>query len=269
MNKLNMYCLCLNDDHYNIVKALKYIPVGLGNNKFSPEWLRDNDGNNISNKNSYYGEYTFHYWFWKNKIDQIDDGTWIGFCAHRRFWLNDKKIVHAPKKKDFLSSIPTEWENYDTILGQKIFINKMKMSKLIKHGLRSLIHYPPGILEKNRNIKFHFNAFHGFGNLDKAIELLNDDDREDFRNFTTRYTSYNMGNMFICKSKKIIKNYYNSIFPWLQRCEKIFGFSSASYGATRIYGFLAERYLSFWFNKYTKPLTWPIIFFDINKNKIE
>ena len=47
----------------------------------------------------------------------------------------------------------------------------MKMSKLIKHGLRSLIHYPPGILEKNRNIKFHFNAFHGFGNLDKAIEL--------------------------------------------------------------------------------------------------
>jgi len=64
MNKLNMYCLCLNNDHYNIVKDLKYIPVGLGNNKFSPEWLRDNDGNNISNNNSYYGEYTFHYWFW-------------------------------------------------------------------------------------------------------------------------------------------------------------------------------------------------------------
>ena len=145
----------------------------------------------------------------------------------------------------------------------------MKISKLIQHGLRSLVNYPPAILEKNRNIKFHFNTFHGFGNLDKAINLLNVDDREDFRNFTTKNTSYNMGNMFICKSKKIIKSYYNSIFPWLQRGEKIFGFNSGSYGATRIYGFLAERYLSFWFNKYTKPLTWPIIFFDINKNKIE
>ena len=34
--------------------------------------------------------------------------------------------------------------------------------------------------------------------LQYKIELLNDDDREDFRNFTERYTSYNMGNMFIC-----------------------------------------------------------------------
>jgi len=64
--------------------------------------------------------------------------------------------------------------------------------------------------------------------------------------------------------KKIIKNYYNSVFPWLERCEKVFGFKSSSYGETRIYGFLAERYLSYWFNKYTKPLMWPIIFYDIN-----
>ena len=73
-----------------------------------------------------------------------------------------------------------------------------------------------------------------------------------------------MGKMFVCKSKKIINDYYKSVFPWLKRCEKVFRFKSSSYGETRIYGFLAERYLSYWFNKYTKPLTWPIIFFDIN-----
>ena len=32
----------------------------------------------------------------------------------------------------------------------------------------------------------------------------------------------------------------------------------------RIYGFLAERYLSYWFQKYTKFKTAPILFKDIS-----
>ena len=259
-----MYCICINDRYYKIIKKLGYIPVGLGKEILLEGWLRDDKGENISEKNEHYGEYSFHYWFWKNKIDQIENETWIGFCAYRRFWLNDKKIISTPSKNILLTNIPEEWNNFDTILGQQFFINKMKLSKLVKHGLRSLLNRPSAILEKNRNIKFHFNSFHGFGTLDKAIDLLNDEDREDFRKFTEQNISYNMGNMFVCKSKAIIKNYYNSVFPWLIKCEKVFGFKSSSYGETRIYGFLAERYLSYWFNKYTKPLTWPIIFFDIN-----
>ena len=264
MNKLKMYCICLHDRNYRTVKELGYIPVGLGKKIFSDGWLRDNQGENISEKNNYYGEYTFHYWFWKNKIDQIENGTWIGFCAYRRFWLNNKKIVSKPNKNNFLIHVPEEWNNYDTILGQQFFINKMKLSKLVKHSLRSLLNRPSAIFEKNRNIKFHFNSFHGFGKLDKAIDLLNDEDREDFRKFVNTEVSFNPHNMFICKSKRILKNYYENLFPWLKRCEKVFGFKSGSYGETRIYGFLAERYLSYWFNKYTKPLVWPIIFFDIN-----
>ena len=259
-----MYCICLHERNYRAVKELGYIPVGLGKEIFSNGWLRDNQGENISKKNEYYGEYSFHYWFWKNKIDQIENGTWIGFCAYRRFWLNNKKTVSKPNKNNFLIHVPEEWNNYDTILGQQFFINKMKLSKLVKHGLRSLLNRPSAIFEKNRNIKFHFNSFHGFGKLDAAINLLDEEDKEDFRKFTEQNISYNTENMFVCKSKKIIKNYYNSVFPWLKRCEKVFRFQSGSYGETRIYGFLAERYLSFWFNKYTKPLMWPIIWFDIN-----
>jgi len=266
MNNLKMYCLCLHDRHLETVKKLGYIPVGLGGNFFSNEWLRDNTNENISNKNKYYGEYTFHYWFWKNKIDQIQDNTWVGFCAYRRFWLKNNKIISQPLIKDFLVSVPNEWKNYDTIIGQQYFINKMKISKLIKHGLRSLINYPQAIFEKNRNIKFQFNTFHGFGKLDKAIDLLDEKDKDDFRKFTEQNCSFNMGNMFICRSKKIIKDYYSSLFPWLERCEETFGFKSGSYGETRIYAFLAERYLSYWFNKYTKPLVWPITFFNIDSN---
>ena len=71
--------------------------------------------------------------------------------------------------------------------------------------------------------------------------------------------------MFICKSPKILNEYYNSIFPWLEKCESKFGFNLEGYGLKRIYGFLAERYMSFWFKKYTKSTTLPIIFKDISE----
>ena len=70
--------------------------------------------------------------------------------------------------------------------------------------------------------------------------------------------------MFICKSKEKLNHYYNSLFPWLERCEAEFGFDLKGYGLKRIYGFLAERYLSYWFKKYTKFKTMPIIFKDIS-----
>ena len=71
--------------------------------------------------------------------------------------------------------------------------------------------------------------------------------------------------MFIVKKKEILIDYYNSLFPWLNRCEKIFGFNNLnSYGLKRIYGFLAERYMSYWFKKYTKYYLMNIFFKDIS-----
>ena len=56
-----MFCISMNPKHLNLIKKLGYLPVGLGENFFSEEWYTDKSGNNISKKNSYYGEYTFHY----------------------------------------------------------------------------------------------------------------------------------------------------------------------------------------------------------------
>ena len=73
--------------------------------------------------------------------------------------------------------------------------------------------------------------------------------------------------MFICKTEILIK-YYETLFPWLQKCEDIFGFKDLTgYGMTRIYGFLAERFLSYWFQKNYKVKERPIIFKDISDYK--
>ena len=269
MEKLKIYCLDLFNEDLEKIKKLKYEPVGLGQNNFDKDWIRDNSGKNISEKNKYFGEYTFHYWFWKNQIEKIDDDTWVGFCAYRRFWSEKFDATEIKSKKDFLKNVPDTWQGSDVILGNEICMDGWTTMKILKHGLRSFVTNPKYIFKKNRNLKLHFDSFHGYGNLDKAINILHKEERNDFRNFMRDNNCYNRGNMFICKSKKIIKNYYNSIFPWLESCEKIFGFNDKSYGSTRIYGFLAERYLSYWFNKYCRVKTWPVIFFDLNKNNIE
>tara|TARA_B100001971_G_C18160945_1_gene521320 strand:+ start:138 stop:953 length:816 start_codon:yes stop_codon:yes gene_type:complete len=267
MEKLQMYCLAIDDSLKNKIKELNYIPVGLGNYKFSEEWLRDNTGENISNKNSYYGEYTFHYWLWKNQLNQIPENTWIGFCAYRRFW---SKTISKPKKiikfeKEIIQTVDDRWKNYDVILGDKIDLTHIKWIKVLKYGKISFLRNPYVIFKSKRNIRFHFDMFHGNGYLDKAINLLSEKDREDFRNFTINNSSYNQGNMFITKSKSIMKRYYEEVFDWLEKCESIFGFDLHGYEKTRIYGFLAERLLPYWFNKYTKVFEWPILFYDFKK----
>ena len=108
--------------------------------------------------------------------------------------------------------------------------------------------------------------WHGIDYLQKAIQLLDNDNREDFNKFVNTKISFNPHNMFICKSKEILKDYYSVVFPWLKRCEDEFGFETLSgYGKTRIYGFLAERFMSYWFQKNTKYKTMPIIYYDIGK----
>ena len=78
--------------------------------------------------------------------------------------------------------------------------------------------------EKKRTLKFHFDMMHGDGNLKKAVRLLDIKDRDDFNEFINTEVSFNPHNMFICKNKDILKNYYDALFPWLERCEKEFGF---------------------------------------------
>ena len=61
----------------------------------------------------------------------------------------------------------------------------------------------------------------------------------------------------------ILDKWFNSLFPWLERCEQVFGFNELKgYDTQRLYAYLAERYLSFWFKKYTKFKTNPWTFID-------
>ena len=66
--------------------------------------------------------------------------------------------------------------------------------------------------------------------------------------------------MFICKSRKKLANFYEILFEWLLKCEDKFGFDLEGYGKVRIYGFLAERFMSYWFSKNTNYKVNPLFF---------
>ena len=270
MKNLKMFCTTLDPNHYNFIKELGYIPVGLGDKDFNNEWLRDNSGINISKKNKNYAECTFHYWFWKNYLNTMEN-EWIGFCHYRKFWSTrgkDNKISSETLKNNILQEIPKDYEKYDVILGEPFFVDQLRTMKFLKNGFKIVIKNPLVFFKKKkRNLNFHFDLMHGENNLQKAINLLDKENQEDFRNFVKSEVSFNPFHMLICKSKKILNDYYKNLFPWLEKCENLFKFDDLKgYGKIRIYAFLAERFMSYWFQKNTQFKTMPIIFYDLKNN---
>ena len=147
-----MFCLSVKNAHLDKIKRLNYIPVGLGIDKFDEEWTRDNTGKNISYKNKFYGENTFHYWLWKNKLRDCFNQKWLGFCHYRRFWVKEPKVLNFENlKSNIIQEVPSEWNNFDVILGKEFFVNDTKISKIIKHGKKQLIKNPFVFLSKKKN----------------------------------------------------------------------------------------------------------------------
>ena len=129
------------------------------------------------------------------------------------------------------------------------------------------------IRELEKGLKSSSNATdlmkRNFAELDKFARQLAssvDDLQDNFQDVVDISKQYfNPHNMFICKNKEILTKYYESVIPWLERCETHFGFNDLKgFGLKRIYGFLAERYLSYWFQKNTNFTTMPIYFKDIS-----
>ena len=271
MKSLKMYCFSLANSNLDKIKKINYIPVGLGKGKFDKEWLRENTKDNISEKNSWYGENTFYYWLWKNELKKNFDADWVGFCHYRRFWLKDGKEKNYDNfKKSIVQEAPIEWKNHEVVLRDEVYVNSTKLSKILKYGKRQLIKNPFVFLsKKTMTVKVHYDMYHGYGEMDKAIELLDDENREDFRKWVNTAGSFNANNVFICKSHSLYNDYCKSLFNWLERCEEIFGFDpKRSYSRIRVYAFLAERYLSYWFKKNSNYILWPMKFHDITNDKV-
>ena len=83
-----------------------------------------------------------------------------------------------------------------------MIINNWKISKIIKHAKKKFFLNPKNFKKSNQNIKLHFDVFHGDGLLDKAIDVLDKSEKNDFKEFVLQENSFNRENLFFCRSKK-------------------------------------------------------------------
>ena len=244
---------CVTDKKVNFLNKNNHYLCWVGKEDSPENYLRCDIGDNIYHKEKYYSELTFHYWYWKNLLDKDDKNDWIGFCQKRRYLINTEKthLVNKSNLNDFLfDEAPSEWENYDVLICKPLNVSGVKKMKIIKRGFKNLIKDPSIIFNKKKqNLYLHFDMHHGYGNLKKAIDLLDEKNKDNFLNFMKNNNSFNPHIMFISKPD-IIKEWFNNLFPWLKACEQKFEFKHLKgYDTGRLFAYLSERYLSYWFKK--------------------
>ena len=101
------------------------------------------------------------------------------FLSYRKFFvkknLKQNNLGFNDLNEILIHKIDNTDNNYDCILGNKFSVENFKISKIIKNHLVEFLKSPKLIFDKKKSLKFHFDLFHGKGNLDSAIELLDEE----------------------------------------------------------------------------------------------
>ena len=150
--------------------------------------------------------------------------------------LNGLDLELKNLKDNLIKNVEIDNQQYECILGNQFSVQNFKISKIIKNHFLEFLLKPDLLFFKKKNLKFHFDLFQKM-EFRLALNCLDEDNREDFKLFMETRTSFNPHNMFICRTK-ILNEYYKILFPWLEKCEDIFGFDKLKgYGLQRIYFF--------------------------------
>jgi hypothetical protein len=221
-----------------------YKPIIVGANicKFRyANYISDDIGDNISDKNYKYCELTALYWAWKNLLN--DD--YVGLAHYRRYFLfNYKpifnldrlpiKIVNnyflkliSPQKKDIIDIL----ENYDIIVPyqKKIYLS------VREDYYRDKVCYKKDFDIMEQVILEKYPEYNN-----SVSEVFNGNKIHHF-------------NMFVLKRDKF-DDYMKWLFNILFECENRIDTSKYSQTESRVLGFLAERLFTLYIhhNKFTK-----------------
>lgn len=242
-----------------------YIPVLVGAEGKEPSelesfsgYLKDNDGENISDKNSSYCELTGLYWAWKNL-----DADYIGLVHYRRHFTIGAVAARKYNKnlRKYLAGHSKENLNkkmFGDSGSEGVKQDRKKRNVLTEGQLKMLLKRHDIILPKKRNyyIETNYSQYvhaHNKQDLDITRDILSEKYPE-YLGVYDAYMSETKGhrfNMFIMK-KNLFDEYCNWLFDILFELEKRLDISDYSDYDSRVYGFVSERLLDVWIN--TKKL---------------
>lgn len=198
-----------------------YLPVQVGasGKESIPGFMRDDTGDNISDKNPYYCELTGVYLAWKHvKAD------YVGLAHYRRHF-------RGKGKGDAFSRILTAKEADALLDDCDVLLPRRR-------------HY---YIETNRSQYVHAHHPEGLEAAENVIKEKYPDYAEAFAHVMSR-TSGHRFNMFIMRAD-LFDSYCTWLFDVLGETEKRLDISGWSASEQRIYGYIAERLIDVWLER--------------------
>ena len=200
-------------------KAKGYMPILVGAQKnYKPgiSYQRDDEGKNISEKNSNYNELTAIYWAWKN----LKDVDAVGLVHYRRLFF-DKKPYNLDNVID-IKRVDQLLEEYNVLLPKK-------RNHYIETNYSHYIHaHHKKPLDKTREIieKSYPIYLNAFDNVMKSRKA-------------------HMFNMFIMR-RDAFNSYCDFMFGVLNKLEKEIDISDYSVQEARVFGYISELLMDVW-----------------------
>ena len=224
------------------------IYVGASLSKKKLDYLRDDTGNNISNKNKNFCELTGIYWMWKNL-----NMDFYGMMHYRRYlffknygWIKEC-FENLIRKSFYVNRLANKFLNkdlYQTVSSNKVFIEdklecfSRQLPKLMENNDIIL----PKKIKLETSIYEHYKKIHIIEHFDLLLEIIKKDYECLYKYFEQGIKKSNYmysANMFVMK-KIFFFEYCEFLFDVLFKLENQIEIPKDEYQA-RVFGFLSER----------------------------
>lgn len=211
---------------YQMPTDSAYFPifVGAAGKSNLEDYVRDDQGDNISNINPYFCELTATYFLWKNV-----QSSYKGLVHYRRHFTN----------KSHFGTFKTG--NFDAVLDDQ--------------KLKQLLQETDVIVPEKRNYYIETNYSHyAHAHNGKDMDLTREIISELYPDYVTSFdkvmksTSAHMFNMYIMKSQ-LFDDYAKWLFDILFELQKRADISQYSVQEQRLFGYVSELLLDVWLDQ--------------------
>ena len=222
--------------------SLQPVQVGPGNrdNRFS-DYLHDDEGENISDKNPMYCELTTQYWAWKNV-----SAKYVGFCHYRRYFNFSERTY----RENPYGEVMDDYIDEDAIarygLDDESIRRCVEGYDVITTGFHDIRDFPGAATTPRMQYKDASRLhYEDLALVAQIVKELHPDYAADVDAFLDGHESC-FCNMYIMR-RELFSAYCEWLFPILEEFERRCDMSRYSKEALRTPGHLAERLFNIYY----------------------
>ncbi len=229
-------------------EILTPIHVGAKNSSLHLDMIRDDEGDNLSEKNDRYCELTAQYWAWKNL-----EADYYGFMHYRR------QFVFCEVSPELKGSALAEYDRIDEAYRKEVGLYDEEIRKCLK-GYDILLPFMADTLSYGAiSNEVSFGSFEcqyaaDFHLVCQTVAELYPEYEPYVLKFRTGHQVY-WCNMFIMK-KELFMEYSSWLFSILESAEKKINFTGYNRQETRVLAFMAEILFSIYVMKILDDRPW-------------